>query len=120
MHFDEQLLKRICIRIPHGPLTADEFEFEFMLDMKGMVEGPHKIRAEMYELWASTERLNFTSKEVTVKYVPIGREDRLIELPIVKSIEGTDLAIVSDSDKEVYREIQESRKKELNSKRDEW
>jgi hypothetical protein len=41
-------------------------------------------------------------------------------MPIVKSIAGTDLAIASDSEKDIYREIEESIKKELVSKRDEW
>jgi hypothetical protein len=38
----------------------------------------------------------------------------------VKSIAGTDLAIASASEKSIYREIEESIKKELISKRDEW
>jgi hypothetical protein len=120
LYFDGQQLKRSYISIPQGPLAADEFEFTSVLDMKGISSGPHKIKAEMYELWASTEKLNFTSKEITVEYVPVSREDRLIKIPIVKSIAGADLAIISDSDKDLYREIEESKKKELTSKRDEW
>ena len=74
----------------------------------------------MYELWSSGEKLTCTTKEVTVNYVPINREDRLIKVPIVKSIAGADLMVVLDSDKSIYREIEETMKKELASKRDEW
>jgi hypothetical protein len=88
--------------------------------MKGINPGLHTIKVEMYELWSSGEKLTCTSKEVTVEYVPKRREDRLVKIPIVKSIAGTDLAIASDSEKSIYREIEDSIKKELISKRDEW
>jgi hypothetical protein len=48
------------------------------------------------------------------------REDRLIRVPIIKSVVGADLAIVSDSEKNICREIEENLKKEEISKRDEW
>lgn len=120
LYFDEQKLKTISISIPQGSLTAKEFELTPVLDMKGINAGMHTIKVEMYEPWASAEKLNFTSKEVTVEYVPKRKEDRLIKIPIVKIIAGTDLAIVSDSDKDLYREIEENRRKESTSKRDEW
>jgi hypothetical protein len=88
--------------------------------MKGITAGSHTIKVEMYELWSSGEKLNYTSKEVAVEYIPKSREDRLIKVPIVKSIAGTGLAVVSDSDKSIYHEIEETMKKELVSKRDEW
>jgi hypothetical protein len=120
LHFDGQKLKVISISIPQGPLAADDFELTPVLDMNGIKAGLHKIKVEMYELWSSGEKLTCTSKEVTVEYAPKSREDRLIKIPIVKSIAGTDLAIASDSEKDIYREIIESVKKELISKRDEW
>jgi len=50
----------------------------------------------------------------------VRREDRLFKIPIMKSIAGADLAVVSASEKGIYREIEETMKKELESDRDEW
>jgi hypothetical protein len=74
----------------------------------------------MFELWSSGEKLACVSKEVAIEYVPAKREDRFIKVPIVKSVAGADLAVVSDSEKDIYREIEANMKKELASKRDEW
>jgi hypothetical protein len=120
LYFDGQKLKTVYISISQGPLTSGIFELNPVLDMKGINAGPHKIKVEMHELWSSGEKLSLTSKEVTVEYVPRSREDRLIKIPIVKSIAGTNLTIASDSEKSIYREIDESIRKELISKRDEW
>jgi hypothetical protein len=120
LYFDAQKLKVVCIGIPQSPLARDDFELTPVLDMKGINAGLHKIKVEMYELGFSGEKLTCTSTEVTVEYVPKSREDRLVKIPTVKSIAGTDLAIASDSEKSIYREIEESIKKELISKRDEW
>jgi hypothetical protein len=47
-------------------------------------------------------------------------EEKLIKLPTVKSIAGSDLVFVSESEKDIYREIDENIKKEAISKRDNW
>jgi hypothetical protein len=120
LHFDGEKLNTICISIPQSSLATNDFEFTSVLDMKGISSGSHIIKSDMYELWSSGEKLTCASKEVGVGYVPQRREDRLIKVPIVKSIAGTDLAIVSDSEKGIYREIDENLKKELISKRDDW
>ena len=88
--------------------------------MKGIVAGEYLIRVEMYEPWSSGEKLNFTSKEITVQYVPQTREARLVKIPTVKSVAGTDLTVVSSSAKNIYREIEQDQKQEAISKRDEW
>ena len=119
LYFDGQKLSSVRISIPQGPLGKDDFELTPLLDMRGISAGSHSVKVEMCELWFG-EKLNCASKEVAVEYVPKGREDRLIEIPIVKSVAGTDLAVVSDSEKGVYREIEESVKKELISERDQW
>jgi hypothetical protein len=75
----------------------------------------HKIRKFLSPLSSS-----FTLREVTVQYVPQTRESRLIKIPIVKRVRGGDLDVVSESDKNIYREIEETMKKESDSKRDEW
>jgi hypothetical protein len=42
----------------------------------------------------------------------------LKEVPIIKKIEGEGIAIVSESEKHIYQEMQETRKKELASERE--
>jgi hypothetical protein len=120
LYFDEQKLNSICIRIPQGPLATDVLELTPVLDMKGISAGTHIIKAEMYELWSSGERLTHASKVVAVEYSPENKEERLTKVPIVKNIAGADLAIESDSEKDIYREIEEYTKKDMISKRDEW
>jgi len=88
--------------------------------MKGINTGSYIIRVEMYEPWPDGEKLSFTQKEVVVQYVPKTRESRLIKIPIVKSFGGADLAVVSESDKNIYREIEETMKKESATQRDDW
>ena len=56
----------------------------------------------MYEPWSSGEKLNFTSKEMSVQYVPKTREERLVKIPTVKSVAGSDLTVVSSSAKNIY------------------
>jgi len=118
--FDNQQITSVLIRIPQGPLAGDDFELTPVLGMKGIAAGSHSIRVEMFEPWSDGEKLSFTRKEVTVGYVPQTRESRLIKIPIVKSIGGRDLAVVSESEKNIYREIEETIKKESATKRDEW
>ena len=120
LFFNEQKLNPVLITIPQGPLAKDAFELTPVLDMKGINAGAYTIKVEMYEPWSNEEKLSFTSKEVTMEYVPKTRESRLIEIPIVKSFGGMDLAVVSESDKNIYHEIEETMKKESVSKRDEW
>jgi hypothetical protein len=120
LHFDKQKLNAFYVSIPQGPLARNDFELTPVLDMKGISAGSHTIKIEMYEIWPSGEKLAYASKEAVVQYVPLRREDRLIKIPIVKSVAGADLAVISDSEKDIYREMEENRKKELISRRDEW
>jgi len=69
-------------------------------------------------LWGSGEKFTCTSKEATIDYVSVRKEDKWIRFPIVKSIAGADLTVVSDSEKDIYRDLEEDMKKELASKRD--
>ncbi len=52
--------------------------------------------------------------------VPQTRESRFVKVPTVKSIAGADLAVVSESEKKVYQEIEKTMKKEQLSQRDDW
>jgi hypothetical protein len=120
LYFQESLLKSIPLHITPGALLADNLEYPLALDMKGIVRGNYLIRVEMYEPWSSGERLNFTAKEIAVKYVPQTRESRLVKIPTVKTVAGADLTIVSSSAKNIYRELEQDQKQEAISKRDEW
>lgn len=88
--------------------------------MKGIREGKYLVKVEMYEPWTSNEKLNFTTKEVIVEYIPKTRESRLIKIPTVKSIAGTSLTVISSETKNIYQEIDRDQRKESLSKRDEW
>jgi hypothetical protein len=118
--FDSQKITSVPVRIPQGALSADEFELTPVLDMKGIPAGAHIIKVEMFELWTSGEKLTQTAKEVTVDYLPLTRESRFVKVPSVKSVAGADLVVVSKSEKKLYRGIEETMKKENNSKRDSW
>jgi hypothetical protein len=120
LFFDGQKMNTVYIRVPQSRLLVDDFELTPVLDMKGIGAGTHIIRVEMCELWSSGEKLACTSRQVTVEHVPQSKEHRLVKIPIVKSIAGTDLVIVSDSEKEIYHQMEENMKKELISERDEW
>lgn len=120
LYFDDQKIESLRLRVLQGPLATDDSEFSSMLDMTGIAQGQHTLRVEMYELWSSGERLTSVSKEVSIDYTPLKREDRLIPIPIVKSVAGADLAIVTDSEKNIYREIEKDMKEESESRRDHW
>jgi hypothetical protein len=120
LFFQEHLLNSTTISIPQSTLLNDTSEFPLILDMKGIFAGEYLIRVEMYEPWSSGEKLNFSFKEIAVQYVPQTKEARLVKIPTVKSVAGSDLTVVSSSAKNFYREIEQDQKQEAISKRDEW
>ncbi len=120
LYFQEHLLNSTTISIPQSTLLNDTFEFLLIVDMKGIGAEEYLFRVEMYEMWSSGEKLNFTSKEMAVQYVQKTREERLVKIPTVKSVAGTDLTVVTSSAKNIYREIEQDQKQEEISKRDEW
>jgi hypothetical protein len=118
--FDNEKIDSLRLQIPLGPLASDDSEFSSVLDMTGIGKGKHTVKVDLYELWSSGEKLTLASKEATIDYVPVKREDRLVRVPIVKRVAGADLAIVSDAEKNIYRQIGKTMKKEQRSKRDPW
>jgi hypothetical protein len=118
--FDNQKLDSMSIRIPQGPLAVNEFELTPTLDMKGIPAGLHGVKVEMYELWLPNERLHEVEKELTVDYVPQTRESKFIPVPIVKSVVRAGLTVISESQKELYGEIEKTAKKEYIANRDGW
>jgi hypothetical protein len=120
LFFDGQNLRSVSIMIPQSPLARDDFKLTPVLDMKGITAGSHVIRVVMFELWDSGEKFTCASKEVRIEYVPLRREDKLIKVSTVKSVAGKELVVVSESEKDIYREIDENIRKEAVSKRDNW
>ena len=120
LYFQETLLKSAALIIPQSQLINDNFEYLQVLEMKGIAAGEYLVRVEMYEPWSSGEKLNFTSKEITVHYVPQTRAERLVKNPTVKSVAGTDLTVVSSTARDIYREIEQDLKKEAISSRERW
>jgi len=120
LFFQEHLLSSTTISIPQSTLLNDTSEFPLILDMRGIVVGEYLFRVEMYELWSSGEKLNFTAKEISVQYVPKTREERLVKIPTVKSVAGSDIAVVSSLAKNIFREIDQDQKQDAISRRDEW
>ena len=118
--FDNQQISSVSIRIPQGFLATDEFELMPVLDMKGIPAGSYIVRAKMYKLWPSGEKLSLALKEFTLDYIPQTRESRFVKVPSVKSVAGTDLIVVSESTTEIYRGMEKTLKKERTSKRDVW
>ena len=74
----------------------------------------------MYGLWSTGEKLCRAIREVKVDYVPLTRQSRLLKIPSVRSVAGADLAVASQAQKNIYRDIEENIKRENSSKRDDW
>ena len=120
LYFQETLLKSAALIIPQSQLLNDNFEYLQVLEMKGVAAGEYLVRVEMYEPWSSGEKLNFTTKEITVHYVPHTRAERYVRIPTVKSVAGNDLTVVSSKARDIYREIEQDLKKEAISSRERW
>ncbi len=65
----------------------------------------------MCELWGD-EKLAGVCREVAFEYVPVKRADRLVRVPIVKSVTSADLIESTDAKRQIYREKQDEMKKE--------
>jgi hypothetical protein len=119
LFFEDTTISEVLIQVLQGSLGTNELEYSWVMDTKGIVEGTYRIRVEMYEVWSSDERLCQTCCERTVKYVPQTRHARLIKIPFVKSVTNTNLAIISDQEKQIYIDIEKATKREQLSRRNE-
>jgi len=120
LFFNNQQISSKSIRILQGPLAKDIFELTHVLDMKGIPASTYTLKVEMYELWSTGERFSQAAKEVTVDYVPQTRESKFIRVPTIKSVAGTSLSVISESEKNLYSKIEKTIKKEYVSNRDDW
>jgi hypothetical protein len=120
LFFDNTHISSALIRVLQGPLATDESEYACTLDMKCIPQGIYSLKVEMYELWHSGEKLNQTSRDLTLDYIPQTRQSRMVRIPTVKSVAGADLAVVSEEEKTVYSEIEKTAKKEQVTQRDSY
>jgi hypothetical protein len=118
--FDRELAGSVVVRMLQGRLAMDESEFSAALDMRGIAAGQHIIGVEMFGLWGNDEKLCRTIQEITVDYVPQTRLSRLVRIPSVRSVAGTDLGVISETEKGIYKDIEKTVKIENSSKRDNW
>jgi len=119
LYFDSNKVNSYLIAVPPSRLLSDELEFPITLDMAGICSGDHVIKAEFSEKWETGEILAHASKYVVVQYTPVRREDRYVKVPIVRKIDGA-FRIVLPEEKELYRELERGKQRELNAKRDKW
>ena len=119
IYFNGEKLNTYLISIPPSQLLSSELEFPIALDMKDIQPGEHTIKVEMSERWSTGEKLTSTTQYVIIQYAPVHRQDRYVKVPIVRKIAGT-FRIVLPQEKELYDELQKSRRQELNSKKDHW
>ena len=120
LFFQETLISSTVLNIPQSPLLHDNFEYPLILDMRGIETGKYLLNVEMYELWSSSEKLNFASKQIVIKYVPQTRESRYKKVPTIKTVAGNDLTVVSSKAKNIFNKLEQNQKKEEISRRDEW
>jgi len=120
LFFDGQKIDSLSLRVLQGPLAMDESEFSSVLVLTVVSEGLHQLKVEMYELWSSGEKLVCTSKEATINYVPVKKEDRAVHVRIIKSTAGANLTVASDAQEILYRQINEEIRREAHSGRDKW
>ena len=118
--FDQRVTKSFFFDILQSFGSTKEFSLKTTLDLKGLPSGVHSIKVEIYELWSFPEKHNRTEKEITIEYTPQTKKASLRKVPIVTKVQGDDLAVVSDSERRIYEEIQETVKKEVDSKRKKW
>ena len=114
--FDEQEVKSALVPIPKEFGDSNEFILKSELDMRGISAGCHTIKVEFHDLFSTC----FGIKEETIEYVPQDRKAAYRKVPITKKAAGDDFTIISQSDREIYRDIDKIRKNELDSKRDKW
>jgi hypothetical protein len=114
--FDGQKAYSDLIEIPQSLFASDEFEMKRILDLSGMTPGNHTVKVELCDLFSPS----CASKEITIEYKPLTKEERFRRIPTVKKTEGVDISIISNNEKEVFRDIKDTLRKEQISKRDNW
>ena len=120
MSFGEKTVKSALLDVLHSFDLTDEFQLRTTFDLNNIGTGQYPVKVELYEQASNGEEHPYTKEETTINYTREHRESRLRRIPAVKKVEGQGVAIVSDSEKNLYHEIDETQKKEMKSSRDEW
>jgi hypothetical protein len=50
----------------------------------------------------------------------VKKADRLVRVPLVKSVAGSNLTVSTSAERQVYRELKEEMKREGEGRRDQW
>ncbi|MDR2707700.1 MAG: hypothetical protein LBB87_03005 [Nitrososphaerota archaeon] len=115
LYFENTHIDTVTIQILQGSLATNELEYSWVIDTKGIAEGTYRLKIEMYEHWPSNEKLYQTTQEITINYIPQTRQSRLIKIPFIKKITSTNIAIITNQEKQIYKDLEKTAKKEPTS-----
>jgi len=118
LYFDGHHVKSFYLGIPYYFARQNEFPLRSLLSLEEVSAGSHNIKMEMRGLWPSAGPSDF--KETTIEYQPIVKVRVARKIPIIRKIEGPDIAVVTDEAKKLYREMRERWKKEIRATREHW
>jgi len=118
LHFDGHHVKSFYLGIPYYFARQEEFPLRSILSLEEISAGAHTIKLEMLGLWPSAGPSDI--RETTIEYQPFVKTPMARAIPIIKKIEGPDIAVVTDEAKKLYREMRERWKKELMARRERW
>jgi len=118
LYFDEHHVKSFYVGIPYYFTRKMEFPLRSLLNLKKVSAGSHTIKIEMCGLWPYAGPSDF--KETTIEYQPLVKARITRKIPVIKKIEGPDIAVVTDEAKKLYREMKERWKKETRATREHW
>ena len=114
--FDECEAKSAIIVIPQRFGNSSEFQLKSELDMRGIPSGNHIIDVKLRYCYSPC----YAIKKEIIDYTSQDKKARYRKIPIAKKIAGCDFDVVSGSEKNIYQEIEKTKKKELISKQDKW
>ena len=118
--FNNNKVKSVCFDILHAFGNTDDFSLRATLDSNGVSPGSHIVKVEVCEVSSFRKKLVYTLNETTVEYNPPTREERLRKVLTIKKVEGQGISVISEKEKDLYREIEDSIKKKVESKQDKW
>ncbi|MDR0318504.1 MAG: hypothetical protein LBI09_00510 [Nitrososphaerota archaeon] len=119
LYFENTRINTVTIQVLQGSLATNELEYSWIMNTKGVSEGAYHLKVEMYEHWPSSEKLYQTTRELTVKYIPQTRQARLIKIPFIKKVTGTNIAVITNQEKQIYKDLEKTAKKEQTSRQNE-
>ena len=118
--FDNTKIKSVLFNILHSLGSTAEFLLTTTLKTNEVKPGPHAVKVEMVEVSIFRKTLACAIKETIVEYHPLSREERLRKVLTIKKIEDQGITVVSENDKEIYQELENSIKKIESTKQDKW